>query len=225
MIKPAIWMPAAVARLNEAFGPRLRFVGLQGSYRRGEATEESDIDICVILDRLDAADVPRLREVLDGLPEGEKAAGFVAGAPELAAWPRFELFAFAKDMDAWYGELGPLLPPLTEADIRLGVRAAVAALYHEAAQWLLAADSLAAEAAASARHSLAKSFQRALQGVLYLRGGEFPRDRAEALLRAREDEAALLRRAGADLPLKDLAAACLDWSGSRLRELPGQCKE
>ena len=74
-------MPAAVAALKRTFGPRLCFVGLQGSYRRGEATEASDIDLCVILDRLDAADFPRLREVLDALPEGEKAAGFVAGVP------------------------------------------------------------------------------------------------------------------------------------------------
>ena len=214
-------MAAAVAALKEAFGPRLRFVGLQGSYRRGEATETSDIDLCVILDRLDARDFPRLREVLDALPEGEKAAGFVAGAPELAAWPRFELFAFAKDMDAWHGELAPLLPPVTEADIALGVRTALAALCHEATQALLLAPRLKAEAAASARHSLAKSFLRALQGVIYLGSGIFPRDRAGALCRAREDEAALL--AGAEfLPLPEFAAACRAWSAARLQELPVQ---
>lgn len=219
MISAAAWMPAAVEGLKEAFGPRLRFVGLQGSYRRGEATEVSDIDICVILDRLDVADLPVLRATLDALPEGKKAAGFVAGAPELAAWPAFELFAFAQDMDAWYGELAPLLPPVSEADIRLGVRTAVAALYHEAAQLLLAADSLGAEAAVNALHSLRKSFLRALQGVMYLRDGIFPRDRAEALRRAHGEEAELLRTNDGALPRRDLAAACLAWSGARLREL------
>ena len=214
-------MPAAVDGLIQAFGPRLCFVGLQGSYRRGEATETSDIDLCVILDRLDTADFPRLRAVLDALPEGEKAAGFVAGAAELAAWPRFELFAFANDMDAWHGELAPLLPPITQADIALGVRTAVAALCHEATQALLLAPRLKADAAASARHSLAKAFLRALQGVISLRDGIFPRDRAEALRRALEEEAEVLAGAESQL-LPELAAACRAWSAARLLELPNQ---
>ena len=214
-------MPAAVEGLKQAFGPRLRFVGLQGSYRRGEATEASDIDLCVILDRLDATALPRLREVLDKLPEGEKAAGFVAGAPEVAAWPRFELFAFTQDMDAWHGELAPLLPPITQADIALGVRTALAALCHEATQAMLLAPRFKAEAAASARHSLTKSFLRALQGVIYVRDGIFPRDRAGALRRAREEEATLLKEADS-LPLPALADACRHWSAAWLQELPNQ---
>ena len=214
-------MPAAVDGLIQAFGPRLRFVGLQGSYRRGEATETSDIDLCVILDRLDTADFPRLREVLDALPEGEKAAGFVAGAAELAAWPRFELFAFAEDMDAWFGELAPLLPPFTQADIALGVRTAVAALCHEATQALLLAPRLSPEAAKSARHSLAKAFLRALQGVIYLREGIFPRDRAAVLRRAHGEEAEVLAQAESQ-PLAALAAACRAWRAARLLDLPNQ---
>lgn len=39
-------------RLNKSFRDRVWFVGLQGSYGRGEATETSDIDIVVILDEL-----------------------------------------------------------------------------------------------------------------------------------------------------------------------------
>lgn len=221
MIATATWMPAAVRTLDHAFGARLRFVGLQGSYRRGEATEASDIDICVILDRLEPEDLAIMRAALDTLPEGTKAAGFVCGAAELRAWPKFEIFAFARDMDAWHGELAPLLPPLTEEDIRLGARTALAALHHESAQLLLAAGRPDAEAAASALHSLAKSFLRALQGVLYSREGSFPRDRAEAARLARAEEADLLRAAGnAERPLADIAAACLRWSAAGLAELP-----
>ena len=36
--------------LNETFRDRVWFVGLQGSFARGEATETSDIDVVVILD-------------------------------------------------------------------------------------------------------------------------------------------------------------------------------
>lgn len=223
MITPATWMPAAVAALQGAFGARLRFVGLQGSYRRGEATEASDIDICVILDRLDAADLPSLRAALDSLPEGEKAAGFVAGAAQLRAWPPYEILAFAGDMDAWYGELAPLLPPVTTADIRLGARTAVAALYHEAAQTLLAAPRLTAAEAGGAGRSLAKALQRALQGVIAVRAGDFPRDRAQALRLATAEEADLLRGAAAGaLEPAELAAACLELSGALLAALPEQ---
>ena len=52
MIDVSIWMHNFLRTLNETFANRVWFVGLQGSYGRGEATETSDIDIVVILDEL-----------------------------------------------------------------------------------------------------------------------------------------------------------------------------
>jgi len=52
MISIDHWMTDLTAKLKEAFSDRLLFVGLQGSYRRGEANENSDIDAVVILDVL-----------------------------------------------------------------------------------------------------------------------------------------------------------------------------
>lgn len=43
--------------LNDTFGNRVWFVGLQGSYGRGEARDTSDIDVVVILDELSASDI------------------------------------------------------------------------------------------------------------------------------------------------------------------------
>ena len=57
--------------MKEAFGPRLLYVGLQGSYMRGEATEASDI-------------------ILD-LPDHEKSCGFICGMDELTGWNPLEL--------------------------------------------------------------------------------------------------------------------------------------
>ena len=42
------WMNIFLERLSETFGERVWFVGLQGSYGCGEATEASDIDMVVI---------------------------------------------------------------------------------------------------------------------------------------------------------------------------------
>ena len=52
MIDITVWMKNFLQTLNETFGDRVWFVGLQGSYGRGEATETSDIDVVVILDEL-----------------------------------------------------------------------------------------------------------------------------------------------------------------------------
>lgn len=47
---------AFVAGLRHQFGPRLMSVRLFGSYARGEATPESDVDCLVLLNRVDRAD-------------------------------------------------------------------------------------------------------------------------------------------------------------------------
>ena len=56
MIDINVWMNAFIQKLNEVFANRVWFVGLQGSYGRGEATDSSDIDVVVILDELCASD-------------------------------------------------------------------------------------------------------------------------------------------------------------------------
>ena len=57
MIEINTWMNEFLSTINDAFGDRVWFVGLQGSYGRGEATETSDIDVVVILDELSITDI------------------------------------------------------------------------------------------------------------------------------------------------------------------------
>ena len=45
------YLNALISNCRAAFGKRLLYVGLQGSWLRGEAHENSDIDVMVILDR------------------------------------------------------------------------------------------------------------------------------------------------------------------------------
>jgi len=66
-------------KLTETFGDRVWFVGLQGSYARGEATETSDIDIVVILDELSASDIQIYNAMLEMLSHRELICGFLAG--------------------------------------------------------------------------------------------------------------------------------------------------
>ena len=67
MIDINIWMQDFLQVLNETFPNRVWFVGLQGSFARGEATETSDIDIVVILDELSAGDIQTYNAMLDTL--------------------------------------------------------------------------------------------------------------------------------------------------------------
>ena len=48
MVDISTWINTFLKALDETFGDRVWFVGLQGSYGRGEATETSDIDIVVM---------------------------------------------------------------------------------------------------------------------------------------------------------------------------------
>lgn len=130
MIDPNLWMPEALARLQAAFGPRLLYLGLQGSTRRGEATESSDIDLVVVLDTLALDDLDRYRAVVRALPEGEKTCGFIADQATLAAWPKHELFAFRMDTRDYHGSLEALLPPVGREDIQDAARNGASGLYH-----------------------------------------------------------------------------------------------
>lgn len=130
MVNIALWMKDFTQAMLDVFGERVLFLGLQGSYRRGEATEESDIDVVAVLDEVRLEDLKRYREALRGLPEGEKAGGFISGRHEMLAWPRHELFQFRQDTRAYYGDLDSLLPGFGEEDIRLSARIGAATLYH-----------------------------------------------------------------------------------------------
>ncbi len=53
-----------MAALQEAFGERLLFAGVQGSYLRGEARPDSDIDLLVVLDHVDLTDLDHFHEAM-----------------------------------------------------------------------------------------------------------------------------------------------------------------
>lgn len=107
MINLKTWKPAAMAALREAFGERLLCLGLQGSYLRGEATADSDIDLLVVLDQVMFDDLDAFHAAMRSLPDGERAVGFTCGRAELAAWPAYELYQFEHGTEVWLGDLPP----------------------------------------------------------------------------------------------------------------------
>ena len=80
MFHPDTYIAALTEKLRAAFGDRLVYIGLQGSYLRGEATETSDIDVMVVLRRMTPADLSAYRRAIEELPDAEKSCGFICGA-------------------------------------------------------------------------------------------------------------------------------------------------
>ena len=74
------------AELKDAFGGRLLYVGLQGSYLRGEANENSDIDIMAIIDNMTAEDLKTYKTALMAVGNYDKSCGFICGREELKSW-------------------------------------------------------------------------------------------------------------------------------------------
>ena len=130
MIEITTWMNAFLKALNETFGERVWFVGLQGSYGRGEATEKSDIDVVVILDELSALDIGTYNTMLDTLPHRERICGFLSGKHEILNWEPSDLFQFYYDTKPIKGSLDELLPLIDEAAVTGAIKIGVCNIYH-----------------------------------------------------------------------------------------------
>ena len=137
------WAKMLAEKALARFGARVWFMGLQGSVRRGAATESSDIDFVLILDRLDTADLSAYRELVRSMPDSEKACGFVSGRKELLAWPRADLFQFYHDTEALYGSLSEVGALLCPQDARGALHMGAANVYHAACHSFLFEDASA----------------------------------------------------------------------------------
>ena len=99
------WINNYTREILDNFKDRINFIGLQGSYARGEATEESDIDVVVIFDKLSIEDLNNYDEIISKMPYRDKICGFLAGKEEITNWEKSDLFQFYNDTRSIYGEL------------------------------------------------------------------------------------------------------------------------
>ena len=130
MIDITVWMDGFLKALHDTFENRVWFVGLQGSYGRGEATDTSDIDIVVILDELSASDIQKYNAMLDALPHRELICGFLSGKDELLHWEPSDLFQFYYDTTPIKGSLDELLTVIDEAAIDRAIKIGACNIYH-----------------------------------------------------------------------------------------------
>ena len=130
MIEISTWLNDFLKSLDDAFASGIYFVGLQGSYGRGEATDDSDVDIVVIFDELSASDIQKYNSMLDTLPHRELICGFISGRDELLKWEPSDLFQFYYDTTPIKGSLDELLPLIDGAAIDGAIRIGACNIYH-----------------------------------------------------------------------------------------------
>ena len=130
MIDINTWLEKFLNALEEAFADRVWFVGLQGSYGRGEATPKSDIDLVVILDELSASDIRKYNAMLDTLDHRELLCGFLSGKDTLLHWEPSDLFQLYHDTKPIKGSLNDLLPMLDEASVGRAIKIGACNVFH-----------------------------------------------------------------------------------------------
>lgn len=223
MIDAEAWMDELAGRLKAVFGPRLLFLGLQGSYGRGEAGPDSDIDVAAVLDRVEPADLDAYRAAVSQLPEGEKACGFLCGAAELNCWPKYDLVQLAGDTRTVFGSLEALLPPLERRDLAEAVAVGAANLYHAVCHTYLYGGRETWPEFLKEAHKGAFFVLRALHE---LRTGQSVRAKRDLLALLTGDEREILEyslwEGSAEKPPEAAFARLLRWSGAALEEARAQ---
>ncbi len=190
------WLDELSAKLKARFKGRLEFIGLQGSFRRGEGGPESDIDAVVILDELGAADLEAYRGIIKSMPLSGRACGFICAKRELINWFKPDLFQLLHDTEPLYGSIDYVLGLISERDAAGAVRMGASNLYHAACHGYVFSGG---------RRGLPSLLKRAfftLQAVVYLQHGVYVSDRDEMAALLSGLDAEVLRAVAA----KDAAA-------------------
>ena len=182
MIDMTAWMQEFLQKLNEAFANRLWFVGLQGSYGRGEATDTSDIDVVVILDDLSAVDIQKYNTMLDTLPHRELICGFLSGKDELLNWEPSDLFQFYYDTIPIKGSLDELLAVIDDVAVLRAIKIGACNLYHGCVHNMLH------EKNDENLRGLYKSASFVVQAIVFRQTGKYIRHQKELLSVAALDE-------------------------------------
>jgi len=182
MIDLSVWQNTFLRALENTFGSRAWFVGLQGSYARGEATETRDTDTVVILDQLNASDIQTYRAMLDSLPHRELICGFLSGKDELLNWDAADLFQFYHDTTPIKGSLDALLPLLDASAVQRAIHTSACNLYHGCVHNMLH------EKSDEILHGLYKSASFVVQAIAFCQTGRYIRRQHELLHAVSADE-------------------------------------
>jgi predicted nucleotidyltransferase len=173
MIDITTWTQSFLQSLNKTFKDRVWFVGLQGSYGRGEARDTSDIDIVVILDQLSVTDIQKYNAMLDTLPNRKLICGFVSGKDELLNWEPSDLFQFCHDTTPIKGSLDEVMAVIDESAVNRAIKIGACNIYHGCVHNMLH------EKSEDILKGLYKSASFVVQAIVFMQTGKYVKHQRE----------------------------------------------
>ncbi len=215
MIDVTVWLDTFLNALNNTFGERIWFVGVQGSYAREEATENSDIDLVVILDALSASDIKKYNTMLDTLPHRELICCFLSGKNELLHWEASDLFQFYYDTRTIRGDLNELLPLLDDTAVDRAIKIGVCNIYHNCVHNILH------EKSEDILKGLYKSASFVTQAIVFRKTGKYIRHQKELQQAVSSDERMIIDtfldlKNGGTVDFDKMSVALFTWAQNRI---------
>ena len=212
MIDIKNWTEKFLHALTENFGERIWFVGLQGSYGRGEANENSDLDMVVILDELTIEDIRRYNEMLDTLPHREVICGFLSGKKEILNWEPSDLFQFCHDTTPLLGSLDEVLALVDGAAVSRAIKIGACNIYHGCVHNMLY------EKSEEILLGLYKAASFVVQAIVFQQTGQYIRKQKDLLTAVSDDEKQIIEtfmtlKNGGKVQFDSMSEVLFRWSG------------
>ena len=217
MIDITVWMSNFMQTLNKTFENRLCFVGLQGSYGRGEATETSDIDVVVILDELSVKDIQIYNDMLDTLPHRDLICGFLSGKNEIMNWEPSDLFQFCNDTTPIKGTLEEVFALIDENAINRAIKIGACNIFHECVHNMLH------EKSEDILQGLYKSASFVVQAIVFKQTGNYIKYQEELLKFVSSDELVIVEnfmnlKNGGTVDFSLMSETLFDWAKKWISE-------
>ena len=212
------WTEHFLNILEETFGSRVWFAGLQGSRGRGEATETSDIDMVVILDRLTPEDISAYNRMIDTMPDRELICGFLSGRDELMKWEPSDLIQFYYDTRPLKGSLDELLERIDSGAAERAVRTGVCNIYH------MCVHNMLYDRQEEILRGLYKSAVFVIQTDYFRKTGKYVKYRKELLELAEKDDREILEiytelKSKARIKFGEMSEKLFLWAQKKITEM------
>ena len=217
MIDIKTWIDLFLKALNQTFENRVWFVGLQGSYSRGEATETSDIDIVVIIDELSATDIRTYNKMLDTLPHRELICGFLSGKKEIMNWEPSDLFQFCHDTTPIAGSLDKVMAVIDESAVNRAIKIGACNIFHGCVHNMLY------EKSEDILRGLYKSASFVVQAIAFKQTGNYISHQKELLEVVSSDERGIVEtflnlKNGGTVDFNSMSETLFTWSKKWISE-------
>ena len=217
MVDITTWMNDFLQNLNHTFENRVWFVGLQGSYGRGEAKETSDIDVVVILDELSAMDIQTYNKMLDTLPHRELICGFLSCKDDIMNWEPSDLFQFCYDTTPIKGSLDEVMAVVDENAVNRAIKIGACNIFHGCIHNMLH------EKNEDILRGLYKSASFVVQAIVFKQTGNYIKHQEELLMVANLNEQSIINtflslKKGGTVDFTPMSETLFAWSKKWIAE-------